>query len=119
MKDTRKFSLACILILGLQRPVSVKVRRGAFWKHPECGQVTGLWEGGEGHRHTIQVCIAAKRGNWQELIAHEMAHAFCNEFHPKASDHGRTWQRVVSGLKRDLKTYGFNVRNIYHKGADK
>lgn len=108
---------ACILTLGLDCPVTVKLMNGRTFKDRDAGVTCGLYEW-NGSKHIIKTVLESNRGGWRELIAHEFAHAWIYENHPKAADHGRTFQRTAAALRRALRDWGYNVGPLYRKGID-
>ena len=121
-KENARFVKVCILMLGLAKRVNVKIAPGKVTPMPDvpglnvCGwyqEPTDLAD-----FHSICVALGAVRG-WREIVAHELAHAWCVENHPKAADHGRTFQRIAAGMRRGLRDWGYNLGAIYQKEIDK
>lgn len=121
--DVSKISALCALVLGLEYQTKVRVyRRHIPGIHESCG---GHWIKKQGgsfcHRIalSIEFCLynEAVRG-FNEVIAHEFVHAYVSENHPKATHHGRTFQRKAAALRRSLRSLGVNVAPLYLKGID-
>lgn len=119
-KDISKFVRVCILILGIQNKVKIRLRRRKV-EHPDWpGQSLAGWQLLENDTHTIEVLQTKNvRGGTLALLAHELCHAWVDENHPKAKPHGRTFQQTAAGLRRALRGWGYHVGILYVKGVDK
>lgn len=91
--------------------------KGRTFKDKDIGITCGLYQW-NGSKHIIKAVLESSRGSWRELIAHEFAHAWIHENHPKAADHGRTFQRTAAALRRALREWGYIVGPLYRKGID-
>lgn len=117
-KDVSRFVKICILTLGLDNPVSVRVKSGSSYFDPDHkSRVMGSCLSDNG-KHKITVCHGSSRYGMLELIAHELCHAWVDENHPRAEFHGRTWQRTTAALRRALRDWGFYLGPLYRKGVD-
>lgn len=118
-KDQSRFVKVCVLTLAIQTPVRVRVwERRIITRHQGFSGVAGL-HFFDKNVHEIDVLKTKKwRGGTLAIIAHELAHAWVTENHPKATSHGRTFQRTAAGLRRALKTWGYDLPHLYIKGLD-
>lgn len=115
-KQEREFVKVCIVILGLQWRVRVRVRVGR-WIHDNT-EVSALYWHKETW-HLIETRRKSNRGNFKTLVAHELCHAWCVENHPRAKDHGATFIRCATGLQKTLTEWGFKVSDLYLPECDK
>lgn len=114
----RRFVQTCILLLGVQRPVNVQiVNRPLFAEKGDREAAALYWDRED--RHFIQTRRGSGRGSFRALVAHELCHAWVVENHPRAKDHGPTFQRCAKGLRDALKGWGYNVGPIYRADCDK
>ena len=115
----KEFIDACRSILGLSLPVSVRFRKGQKFREAGLG-VVSAFHALYTARHKIVVAsrVDDMRGNWRECVAHEFAHAWVDENHPKATAHGRTFQRTAAALRRALRGLGYDLKPFYLKGHD-
>lgn len=113
--EDRRFVRVCILLLGVQRPVTVHVKSGPL-KYEGEESAALYWD--KEDRHFIITRKASNRGNFRTLVAHELCHAWVVENHPRAKDHGPTFQRCAKGLRDALKGWGYNVGPIYRADCD-
>lgn len=119
-QDISRFVRVCILTLGIEGKVKVRIRQRRV-THPDWpGQSLAGWQQLDDGTHTIEVLQTKNvRGGTLALLAHELCHAWVDENHPKAKPHGRTFQRTAAGLRRALRDWGYNVSLLYVKGLDK
>lgn len=112
----RRFVRTCILLLGLERPVTVRIVTRTLKTEGE--EVCALYWDKE-DRHFIESRYGSVRGSFRTLVAHELCHAWVVENHPRAKDHGPTFQRCAKGLRDALRGWGYNVGPIYRADCDK
>lgn len=120
-KADKRFIVVCLLLLGISLKVKVKVKRGKtfmladeFSGEQVCGAVWGYTNR---DFYTVMVAEKPNRGLY-ETIAHELAHIWVMENHPKAKNHGRIFQRISAALRRSLRGWGYDLEPLYLKGVD-
>lgn len=124
--DFKAFTALCERVLGLGFPIDYQVNVRKMRGHPSdwCGSyIAGnIRETAEGwvYRHKIGLALAPamEARGILETLAHELVHAYCEENHPKASVHGRTFQRKAAALRRTLRGFGYKLAPLYLKGVD-
>lgn len=118
MKNPARFIKDCGFLLQLQLPVNATVRNGASFFDANLKMHVCGFHYLENGQHFISVVRGATRNSMLELLAHELAHAHCREYHPKAEHHGRTFQRTASRLRVALRGWGYNLGLFYRKEWD-
>lgn len=116
-KENSRFAKVCILILGLNKRVNLKINPGNLVQLPDTGTPVEGWYFEKDDFHSIAIALGANRG-WREVLAHELVHAWIVENHPKAKDHGRTFQRTCASMRKALRNWGYIVGPLYKKGLD-
>lgn len=124
MTDPNLFILACHGLLGLKKPVTLRILTD---KKPLVGGACAWYEErqrkGKTIRHVITINLRSLIGSsflMVDVIAHEMCHAaqvehgiFNPEFH-----HDKKFQGLCRYLKRECKKLGFPLKKLYNKETD-
>lgn len=108
---------SCLLLL--KSPVIVKVHTRTI---PGWDNITGLYRtkmrGGIRHHRIDALSEAHNLRGLTATILHELIHAYCDENHPRAAFHGRTFQRLASALAQTWRAEVGPVQDLYIKGLD-
>lgn len=124
MTDPNFFILACHGLLGLKKPVEVRIK---MTKKPLVGGAAAWYEErmrkGKTVSHVITIdlrTLIGSRYTMVDVIAHEMCHAaqvehgiFNHEHH-----HDEKFQALCRYLKKECAKIGFPLGRLYSKETD-
>lgn len=104
--------LACVDILGISRPYSVKIISKTK-KDTEAEYIARYSEKHKRLTHDIRVYLGENTRPLESLIAHEFIHAWQEE-KGLTEIHGKYFRKIARELEE-----AFNLPDIYIKGIDK